>query len=267
MSGRIDNDAVLHAALRQVNVELENEHVDLHGKMPAEVHADHAKARAEHFADTTVGKLVPKYEYFKAAVTGDFAGLAMDKAKAAALHVFEKKVGPIPPAVLVGVETIDAALKTIKEGKEIHESLVRVNGYLATAGLCMGALPDGFLAAKIFEVPAEYRPSANSARLPWPQGADRAHTALLGLPTEIQLAFKQACREGQCVALQGGARYPEDVDLLLRREDVRKRYEQDPAFRVGFDSARWALENKKADALRSNLGIINRSDSIIDYRG
>lgn len=267
MSGRIDNDAVLHAVLRQLNVELENEHVILHGKMPGEVHADHAKARAEHLADISLGKIVPSYDEIKAAVNGDIAGLIVKKTKAAAVQALEKRVGPVPPPVLAGIATIQAALKTIQEGKEIHESLVRVNGYLATAALCGESMPDGFIAAKNAAIPSQYRPDRFSFRSGVPRGAEVALTALNRMPDEVKEAFFASCREGQVVALTGGARHPEEVDLLLRRDDIRQRYETDTAFRVGFDSARWALEHKKADTLRSKLGILDRSEAAIPHRG
>ncbi len=269
MSGRIDGEAVLHAALRQVNVEDENEHVDLTGPMPAEVRRAHAEARAWYLADNTVGRLVPHYDVLKTVVTGDVEGLVVGRAKTHVYDNLKSRMGMPSFIVQAGVVTIEAAIISVKEGQELHAALVRSCAYLATCGVCIESLPDGFLAAKIAEVPREYRPAPGSTRLPWPQGADRAHTALLAMPNaaEVKRAFNDACREGQRIALAGGARFPEELDLLLRREDVKKRYEQDPAFRVGFDSARWALANRKADELRSNLGILDRVEVGIQCRG
>lgn len=270
MSGRIDGDGVLHAALRQVNVESEDENVDLNGPMPAAVRRAHAEARAWYLADNTLGRFMPRYDVLKASVTGDMTGLVVGRAKSKVMDTVNNRLGTSASFfVQAGIATIEAAINSVKEGQELHASLVRSCAYLATCGICLESLPDGFLAAKIAEVPREYRPAASSARLPWPQGADRAHTALLAMPNaaEIRRAFNDACREGQRAALAGGARFPEELDLLLRREDIRTRYEEDPAFRVGFDSARWALGNHKADELRSNLGIFNRADVGIQCRG
>jgi len=270
MSGRIDGDAVLHAALRQVNVELENENVDLNGPTPAQVRRAHAEAREWYVTDTLIGRFVQNYGVYKPAVAGETGENIIGKGKKKLLEEAEKHLPqPLPFMVEAGIMTIECALNTVREGKEMHAALVRTCAYLATCGVCIDSLPDGFLAAKIAEVPREYRPAPGSTRLPWPRGADLAHTALLAHPdaAAIKRAFNDACREGQRAALEGGARCAEELDLLLRRDDVRQRYERDPAFRVGFDSARWALENRKDDELRSNLGIFDRVAVSIPCRG
>lgn len=263
MSGRnvFNSDAVLHSALRQVNVELENEHVNLHGKMPAQVHADHKAARREHLLDMALSPIVPRYGVAKAVVTGDIKGLVIDKAEAQGLKALNQRIGPVSLLVRAGLETIDAALKNMKEGKEIHESLVRVNAYLVAGRICSDSMPDGFIPQKVKEVPSEYKPARGSAVAPWPDGAEKAFMAIHQMPNyaEVKLAFADACREGQRAALDRGARHPEELDLLLRNDaDLRRRYETDTPFRVGFDSARWALERGKADEIRSNLNLIER---------
>ena len=269
MSGRIDVDTVLHAALRQVNVERENESVDLHGPHPEEVRRAQAKAREWYLAESLFGAPSNSRGPVKTTVKDEVVNALVSKAKDELVNKVKEHSG-LPEALMVkaGIMTIECALKNLEEGKELHASLVRTCAYLATCGVCIESLPDGFLAAKIAEVPREYRPAPGSARLPWPRGADLAHTALLARPdaAEIKRAFNESCREGQRLALVS-ARCPEELDLLLRRDEVRKRYESDPAFRVGFDSARWALENRKDEELRSNLGILDRSGLSVQCRG
>lgn len=269
MSGRVDSDAVLHAALRQVNVERENEKVDLHGPHPNEVRRAQAEARAWYLSDTVLGMRSKSYGPAKAFVEGGVVDSLVAEAKRRLVDKVEKHSGKLEGLMVqAGIMTIECALKTIEEGYELRASLVRTCAYLATCGICIESLPDGFLAAKIAEVPPEYRPAPGSARLPWPRGADLAHTAILARPdaAEIKRAFNESCREGQRIALTS-ARCPEELDILLRRADVQKRYENDPAFRVGFDSARWALENHKDDELRSNLGIFDRVNLSVSCRG
>lgn len=157
--------------------------------------------------------------------------------------------------------TFECTLFAIREGDEIRHARVRASAYGATMVLCQDALPEKFVEAKTADFYDKQLRKANGGREDMTYGTKLVSTKLLDREdaATVKAAFLEACRDGQRIALEGSPKTVAELDAVLRRKpDMLKRYVEDLAFRVGFDSARWALENGKADEMRATLAIIER---------
>lgn len=253
----IDSNAVLKGALRQTNVEPEKDDVDLYGLLPKQLEAKHKGDKA----DFLIGQL-PFAPSAKTVFEADPLDLAKDQAlDEAESRAFPKFLDPATLAFKVGKFTLQCNFFNIKEGEEIRHSLVRASAYGATMEMAKEALPEQFIQDKTGEFYDSKLLKASGGRTEMLRGTELLVRNLNKRQdaTAVREAFIDACRDGQRAALESGAKDPSELAVMLRRKpDVLKRYTEDPAFRVGFDSARWALEHGKADELRNKLNLIER---------
>lgn len=252
----IDTNAVLKGALRRMNVEIEKDDVNLHGLLPKQLEAKHRGDKAEYLLEQ-IPQLAPSIKQFEngeVAIKGDTGSLLFDA-------LTERLPNPLSFAYKATKFTLECNWFNIREGEEIRHALVRASAYGASMELCKEALPEQFIKDRTEDFYNSKLLSANNGRTDMLYGTTRVLRNLTSREDadEIRAAFLSACRDGQRAALEGGASHPSELlALLQRRPETHKRYIEDPAFRVGFDSARWALERGRADEIRESLNIIER---------
>lgn len=253
MDRRVNSDGVLHDALRKTYVEFESEEVKLHGKLPRQVDAEQ-EAKRQKFEK----EKAPMHATLKALGTANYDELTVGTVVTDVVKTVELAMTEVPKAAAqAAYATLANVARAIWEKDDIHASHVRAAAYGATMLLCEDLLPEGFSRATI---PALWDKYAGKPGNPdeMTRGAYLVADHLRKNP-ESKAALFNECREGQLSILRRGARHPDEVNFLFARDPaLKRRYEQDTAFRLGVDSARWALENGRADELRSNLGILER---------
>lgn len=253
----IDTNAVLKGALRQTHVEPEKDDVDLYGLLPKQLEAKHKNEKANFFLEQ-----IPLVSVAKAGFKGDVVGLAESQLTSKAEDQILPKLSNTAGLIFrVGKFTLQCNWFNIKEGQEIRHSLVRASAYGATMEMAKETLPEQFIKDKTVEFYDSTLLEASGGRTEMLRGTELLLSNLSKRKDAVAVrdAFVDACRDGQRVALESGAKDPSELLVMLQRKpDVLKRYTEDPAFRVGFDSARWALENGKADEIRSKLNLIER---------
>lgn len=252
-----DVNSILKTALRQTNVEMEKDDVDLYGLLPKQVEAKHKQDKVDFFIEQ-----LPFASMHKAPFGEDPVAMATDQILGEAeQRLLPKSTDPLTVAFKIGKFTLQCAWFSKREGDEIRHSLVRASAYGATMQMAKEALPAQFIKDKTVEFYDSKLLKASGGRTDMLYGTERLLMNLMGRKdaADIRKAFVDSCKDGQRAALESGAKQPAElVALLQRKPDIRKRYMEDLAFRAGFDSARWALENGKADDLRQSLNIIER---------